>query len=128
MGVANVQIAHKVTDAAAQAADGTAEAKIAAGLLADTDTKIILRQDPEQLGVAQRAFGLTDTERAWLGALLKGRALWLVGGQRAVVQHHLADSERQLVDTDQRMRSNPIGFSPKDESSAGNPRVNADAA
>ena len=63
-GVANMAIAHKVTDAAAQSADGTAEAKIAAGLLADTDTKIILRQDPEQLDVAQRTFGLTDTERA----------------------------------------------------------------
>ena len=104
-GVANMQIAHKVTDAAAQAADGTAESKIAAGLLADTDTKIVLRQDAEQLDVAQRAFGLTDTERAWIGTLAKGRALWLLGGQRAVVQHHLAASERPLVDTDQRMRA-----------------------
>lgn len=104
-GVANMQIAHKVTDAAAQAADGTAEAKIAAGLLADTDTKIVLRQDAEQLEVAQRAFGLTDTERTWIGTLAKGRALWLLGGQRAVVQHYLAASERPLVDTDQRMRT-----------------------
>jgi len=105
-GVANLQITHKVTDAAAQAADGTAEAKIAAGLLADTDTKIILRQDPEQLDHAQQAFGLTATERSWVGALVKGRALWLIGGQRAIVQHHLAAAanERQLVDTDQRMR------------------------
>ena len=110
LGVANIQIAHKVTDAAAQTADGTAEAKIAAGLLADADTKIILRQDPEQLAHAQRAFGLTDTERAWIGALVKGRALWLIGGHRAVVQHHLSERERHLVDTDQRMRGNPRGF------------------
>jgi type IV secretory pathway VirB4 component len=104
-GIANIQIAHKVTDAAAQTADGTAESKIAAGLLADTDTKIILRQDPEQLDHAQRAFGLTATERGWIGSLVKGRALWLVGGRRAVVQHHLgAGTERRLVDTDQRMR------------------------
>jgi type IV secretory pathway VirB4 component len=104
LGVANIQIAHKVTDAAAQTADGTAESKIAAGLLADADTKIILRQDPEQLAHAQRAFGLTHTERTWIGDLVKGRALWLIGGQRAVVQHHLADTEQHLVDTDQRMR------------------------
>jgi type IV secretory pathway VirB4 component len=104
-GVANLQITHKVTDAAAQSADGTAEAKIAAGLLADSDTKIILRQDPEQLGHAQRAFGLTSTERSWVGQLVKGRALWLIGGQRALVQHHLAAAERPLVDTDQRMRA-----------------------
>ncbi len=108
LGVANLQIAHKVTDAAAQSADGSAESKIAAGLLADTDTKIILRQDPEQLDHAQAAFGLTDTERGWVGSLVKGRALWLIGGQRAVVQHHLADSERALVDTDQRMRGNGV--------------------
>jgi type IV secretory pathway VirB4 component len=103
-GTANIQIAHKVTDGAAQADSGTAEAKIAAGLLADCDTKVILRQDPEQLDLAQRAFGLTSTERDWIGSLARGRALWLVGGRRAVVQHHLASHERDgLVDTDQRM-------------------------
>jgi hypothetical protein len=114
LGVANIQIAHKVTDAAAQTADGTAEAKIAAGLLADADTKIILRQDPEQLAHAQRAFGLTDTERAWIGALVKGRALWLIGGHRAVVQHHLSERERHLVDTDQRMRGVSRGLTGDD--------------
>jgi type IV secretory pathway VirB4 component len=104
-GVANIQIAHKVTDAAAQADSGTAESKIAAGLLADADTKIVLRQDAEQLEVAQAAFGLTNTEREWIGTLVEGRALWLMGSWRAVVQHHLAAAERGLVDTDQRMRA-----------------------
>jgi len=103
-GVANIQIAHKITDAPAQADDGRAESKIAAGLLADCDTKIILRQDPEQLSPAQQAFGLTDTERTWIGSLARGRALWLLGGHRAVVQHHLAEHEKPLVDTDFRMR------------------------
>jgi len=113
-GTANIQIAHKVTDAAAQADTGTAEAKIAAGLLADCDTKVILRQDAEQLDVARRAFGLTETEREWVGSLARGRALWLVGGRRAVVQHHLASHEHDdgLVDTDQRMRSNPVADDP----------------
>lgn len=102
-GTANMQIAHKITDAAAQADDGSAESKIAGGLLADTATKIILRQDAEQLDAAQRAFGLTETERDWIGSLAPGRALWLLDGHRAVVQHHLADAETDLVDTDQRM-------------------------
>jgi type IV secretory pathway VirB4 component len=108
-GTANVHIAHKVTDAVAQADDGRAEAKIAAGLLADCDTKIILRQDPEQLDIAQRTFGLTTTERQWIGSLVRGRALWIVGGHRAVVQHHLSDDERSMVDTDQRLRPVPLG-------------------
>ncbi|MGH9213037.1 MAG: hypothetical protein ACRD2C_20555 [Acidimicrobiales bacterium] len=106
-GTANIHIAHKVTDAAAQADDGRAESKMAAGLLADCDTKIILRQDPEQLDAAQRAFGLTNTERHWVGSLVRGRALWIVGGHRSVVQHHLVEgTEALMVDTDQRLRSN----------------------
>ena len=46
----------------------------------------MLTSAPRQLDDAQRAFGLTDTERSWIGSLVKARALWLVGGQRAVVQ------------------------------------------
>lgn len=109
-GVANLQIAHKVSDAAAQADDGSAESKIAAGLLADTATKIVLRQAQDQLDADQKALGLTDRERTWVGQLAKGRALWLLGEHRAVVQHRLADSERGLVDTDQRMRTKGDGF------------------
>jgi hypothetical protein len=118
-GVANLQVAHKVSDAAAQADDGTAESKIAAGLLADTATKIVLRQAPDQLAAAQQAFGLTDRERIWVGQLAKGRALWLLGEHRALVQHHLAPSERPLVDTDQRMREKGAEFRAFQADSAG---------
>lgn len=107
LGVANIQLLHKVTDAAAQSDSGTAESKMAAGLLADTDTAIVLRQHPDQLDVAQKTWALSQTERDWVGSLPEGRALWLLGGRRAVVQHILADSERALVDTDQRMRDEP---------------------
>jgi hypothetical protein len=110
LGVANIQVAHKVNDAAAQADDGTAEAKIAAGLLADTATKIVLHQAPDQLPSAEQAFGLTGRERSWIGQLPKGRALWLIGKHRALVHHHLVDAERHLVDTDQRMRDNSHDF------------------
>jgi hypothetical protein len=55
LGVANIQVAHKVNDAAAQADDGTAESKIAAGLLADTANKIVLHQAPDQLPSAEQA-------------------------------------------------------------------------
>jgi len=109
-GVANLQVAHKVSDAAAQAADGSAESKIAAGLLADTATKIVLRQAQDQLDAAQKALGLTGRERHWVGQLAHGRALWLLGEHRAIVQHHLGASERDLVDTDQRMRQKGDGF------------------
>jgi hypothetical protein len=112
-GVANIAIAHRPSDLAAQADDGTATAKIAAGLLADTATKIVLRQAPDQLGPAADLLGLTPAERSVVGHLVRGRALWRVGAHTAVVQHHLAPRESRMCDTDQSMRAasvqEPIG-------------------
>ncbi len=104
-GVANVGIAHRASDLAAQADDGTATAKIARGLLADTATKIILRQDSEELDAAEKVFGLTSVEKGLVGQLDCGEAVWHVGSHRAMVVHILGSAERDLVDTDQRMRS-----------------------
>lgn len=102
-GVANVCIAHRPSDLGAQADDGTSTAKISAGLLADSATKILLRQAPDQLDAAERAFGLTEPERQIVGQLARGRALWKVGGRTAVVQHVLGAQELELIDTDSRM-------------------------
>jgi type IV secretory pathway VirB4 component len=106
-GVANICIAHRPSDLGAQADDGTATAKIASGLLADSATKILLRQAPDQLEAAERAFGLTEPERQIVGQLGRGRALWKVGGRTAVVQHVLGSREVELVDTDSRMSGRP---------------------
>jgi type IV secretory pathway VirB4 component len=102
-GVANICITHRPSDLAAQADDGTSTAKIAAGLLADAATKIVLRQAPDQLEAAATAFGLTEPERTIVGQLVRGRALWKVAGRSAVVHHLLAPGELDLVDTDARM-------------------------
>ncbi len=99
-GVANVCVAHRPSDLGAQADDGTATAKIAAGLLADAATTVVLRQAPDQLEVAARSFGLTEPERAIVGHLARGRALWKVGGRSAVVHHVLSSTELVLCDTD----------------------------
>ena len=107
-GVANVCIAHRPSDLAAQADDGTATAKIAAGLLADAATKIVLRQAPDQLELATRTLGLTDPEQAVVTRLARGRALWKTGSDVALVQHLLSDSEAAVCDTDARMTQPPI--------------------
>ena len=109
-GVANLCIAHRPSDLGAQADDGTATAKIAAGLLADAATKILLRQAPDQLAAAAAAFGLTGPERDIVGQLARGRALWKVAGRTAVVQHMLSAAEAALADTDARMVGNGDGF------------------
>ena len=102
-GVSNICIAHRPSDLGAQADDGSATAKIATGLLADAATKIILRQSPDQLEAATASFGLTGPERAMVGQLARGRALWKVGGRSAVVHHVVSSAEASLCDTDARM-------------------------
>ena len=102
-GVANLCITHRASDLVAQADDGTATSKIAAGLLADSATKIILRQAPDQLEAAVAHFGLTAPEASIVGQLTRGRALWKLGGRTAVVQHVLGRGEQPIVDTDARM-------------------------
>lgn len=102
-GVANICIAHRPSDLVAQADDGTATAKIAAGLLADAATKVVLRQAPDQLDLAAEVVGLSEPEQTIVGQLARGRALWKVGGRTAVVHHLLSSSEAALCDTDARM-------------------------
>ena len=107
-GVANLCITHRASDLVAQADDGTATTKIAAGLLADSATKIILRQAPDQLDAAVAHFGLTGPEASIVGQLSRGRALWKLGGRTAVVQHVLGPGELELTDTDARMHGSSL--------------------
>jgi type IV secretory pathway VirB4 component len=108
-GVANLCVAHRVSDLGAQADDGTATAKIARGLLADAATKIVLRQSADQLGTTGDALGLTGPERHVVGRLPRGRALWKVGAETAVVEHLMVPAEIALFDTDARMRRAEAG-------------------
>ena len=102
-GIANILVCHKLSDLRSQADDGTAAAKVATGLLADTQTRIIFQQAPDQVGDARALLGLSEVEADLLPRLAKGRALWQVGGRAAVVQHVVADEELAFTNTDQAM-------------------------
>ena len=104
-GVATVLVCHRPSDLTAQLDDGTASAKIAAGLLSDIQTRVLLRQPPEQVTAAAELFDLTERERDWLGQLVQGRAMWRIGARSAVVHTVLTGNERRLFDTDQTMVS-----------------------
>jgi type IV secretory pathway VirB4 component len=109
-GVSTWLVCHKPADLSAQSDDGTAVAKISAGLLSDIQTRIILRQPPDQVGVATDLFALTERERDWIGQLARGRALWRLQSRGAVVQTVLTDAEKRLCDTDQKMRATEGSF------------------
>ena len=102
-GVANIAVAHRIADLRAQAGDGTATAKVAMGLLADTQTRILFRQSSDQIAEARDLLGLTTIEADILPRLARGRALWRVGDHTAVVQHRIGASEWAITDTDQRL-------------------------
>jgi type IV secretory pathway VirB4 component len=102
-GVATVLVCHRPSDLTAQTDDGTATSKIAAGLLSDIQTRVLLRQPPEQIPAAVEMFDLSEREQEWLGQLLQGRAIWKIGARSAVVQTVLSGNESRLFDTDQKM-------------------------
>ena len=102
-GVANIAVAHRISDLRAQADDGTTTAKLGAGLLADTQTRVLFRQSTDQVAQATEMLGLTPAEADLLPRLAKGHALWKVAGISAVVAHVIGPDEVQLVDTDARL-------------------------
>ena len=104
-GVINILVVHRIADLAAQADDGTATAKIGAGLLADTQTRVLFHQDDDQTGLTRSALQLTNTEADLLPKLAVGRALWKVGSHSAVVQHRVAGPEWRFAGTNDRMRT-----------------------
>ena len=102
-GVANVAVVHRLSDLRAQADDGTSTAKVTAGLLADTQTRVIFRQAADQTADAAALLGLTAPEAELLTRLVPHRALWKTGRHTAVVHHALAPAELALCDTDTAM-------------------------
>lgn len=103
-GVANVLVVHRISDLRSQADDGRAAAKVAMGLLADCQTRVLYRQPTDQVAEATELLGLSPAEAELLPQLVRGRALWKVGaGHTAVVEHRLARAEWAFCGTDARM-------------------------
>ena len=102
-GVANISVAHRISDLRAQTDDGTSAAKVSMGLLADTQTRILFRQSSDQVPEATSLLGLTAVEARILPELARGRALWRVGDHTAIVQHRIGSKEWPICDTDGRL-------------------------
>lgn len=103
-GISNVMAIHRVSDL--RSANVSAEAtSIAFGLLVDSGTKIIYRQETEQLDMIQDTFKLNDAELAAVRFMRPHTGLWKVGGTTPlVVAHQITAAELEMVDTDEEMR------------------------
>ena len=103
-GIANLLILHRLSDLDAVGAVGSESRALADGLLADCSTRIVYRQEADQLRTTAAALGLTRPERDLLPALPRGTGLWKMPGRSHVVHHRLHPAELAVVDTDAAMR------------------------
>lgn len=102
-GVANIAVAHRLADLRAQADDGSTAAKVATGLLADTQTRVLFRQPVDQIPETRTLLGLSTTEADLLPRLARGRALWKIADHTAVVQGRIHPDEHPICDTNARL-------------------------
>lgn len=102
-GIANMLIFHKLTDLENVGDQGSAMRSLANSLLANAETRIIYRQESDQLGATANALGLTQTERQLLPGLGVGQGLWRIKDRSFVCQHQLHPAELELFDTTGRM-------------------------
>nr|WP_306427922.1 MULTISPECIES: ATP-binding protein [unclassified Brevibacterium] len=104
-GIANMLIFHKLTDLENVGDQGSAMRSLANSLLANAETRIIYRQESDQLGTTARTLGLTGTEQKLLPGLGVGQGLWRIKDRSFVCQHQLHPHELALFDTTTRMTS-----------------------
>ncbi|MEU3553362.1 VirB4 family type IV secretion system protein [Streptomyces fragilis] len=103
LGIANLMVIHRLSDLLTAGDAGSRGRALAEGLLADCSTRVIYRQETDQLHAAASLLGLTSVETEAVAHLNRGRGLWKVAGRSFVVQHHLHPRELALFDTDARM-------------------------
>ena len=106
-GVANIAVVHRVSDLRAAGSEGSEQQRLAEGLLADAETRVLFGQSPAEAEKAGELLGLTRTEQVLLSQLPRGVALWRVGQSSFLVEHQLSDEELALANTDSAMRATP---------------------
>jgi len=103
-GTANVAVCHRASDLSASGSAGSEEARLAEGLLADSETVVCYAQPASEIPALAGLLGCSESELEWLPQLRRGVALWRVAGRSFLVEHLLGSHERRLVDTDAPLR------------------------
>ncbi|CED91286.1 ATP-binding protein [Actinomyces succiniciruminis] len=99
-GTANVIVIHRLSDLDAVGAAGSRERAVAEGLLADTSTRVVYRQESDQLEAARRTLGMSEAAVRAVSHLIVGSGLWMVGKRTFLVGHQRTRWEAQVTDTD----------------------------
>jgi hypothetical protein len=96
-------IFHRLGDLDNVGDQGSAMRALASSLLANAETRIIYRQESDQMSLTAQALGLTGTEAKLLPTLSTGQGLWRVKDRSFLIQHQLHPDEMTLFDTRARM-------------------------
>lgn len=103
LGIANMLIFHKLSDLDTVGDSGSAMRALAASLLANAETRVIYRQESDQITGAGTMLGLTGTERKLIPGLGTGQGLWRIKERSFLVQAQLTPDELQMFQTDTRL-------------------------
>ncbi|EGD44020.1 putative ATP-binding protein [Nocardioidaceae bacterium Broad-1] len=109
-GIANMLIFHKLSDLDNVGDSGSAARALASSLLANAETRIIYRQEADQLGDTAKLLGLTGSERDLLPTLGTGQGLWRIKQRSFLCQHQVHPDELRLFDTSGRLRGKSAKF------------------
>ncbi|WFP17549.1 hypothetical protein [Citricoccus muralis] len=104
-GLFNILVMHKISDLDMAGDQKSRMAAMARSLLADSDVKVIYRQDASALKVTMDELDLSDRERALIKSLDKGVGLWRLRESSFEVANDRSRAETPLFDTDERMRT-----------------------
>ena len=101
-GVANVAILHKPGDLSSQSEEGSATAKISAGLIADTAVRVSFQQSTEDLRDYGDLLGFSTAEQYAISDLIRGQSFWKIGTHAVKLSHEIPEGgvEAKLCNTD----------------------------
>lgn len=103
-GLANVLVLHRYSDLDAVGDKDSRQRALAEGLLADTETRIIFRQEADQMDRTKHTLGLSHSSVDVISHLQRGQALWQIKGHPYLIQTRYTAEELALFDTDTRMK------------------------
>lgn len=102
-GVSNIAVLHRLSDLRAVGAAGSEQARLAEGLLSDSETQVFFHQPADVVRASRDLLELTEAEADLLRRLGLGESLWRVDRRSFHVLHTVGAGERAIVDTDARM-------------------------
>lgn len=106
LGLSVVNVMHRLSDTLAAGAAGSATRSLAEGVIADSGTVVIYRQNRTERPLLRERLGLNAVQADTAMRLRQGQGLWVVNGDRRQVSlatHVRSDIEIALTDTDSAM-------------------------